>query len=245
MPNVRDLRDDPLKVLKKGKPTLTPWLCEVLLTEADTDARRNAAEALRDLGDRRSVDPLLRAAQADAAGWVRDAAIRALERFVDDAKVEAMFRQMAAQAGDEGARDLALQVLRSCRPEGDAAGRAAEFGALLQRCRTVSFAEAEELDYWLEKALSTVVHELSDADLRAVIDLPVLSAKAYGVGPWAGDGVVTHHFGRAKTAAGLELLHRWTMLPYWRRSWIARSLFALVHAAPRRPRFSHNALVEI
>ena len=208
-------------------------------------ARMLAAEALWDLGDRRSVDPLMRTAEADPHEPTRWQANITLARFADDPKVQAMFQQMATQAEDARHRELALGALRRWLPSDEAAmsSRVAGFGALLQRCRAITWDSADSAAQALETTLLLVGHRLSDDDLRAVTRLSPVTAIAESSGPGGGRGVVAKGFGRARSFAGAELLHRWTLHPYWQWPWFRRLPYALLHGVPRRPQFSHSPLV--
>lgn len=257
MPRVQNLQKKNYeKFLRRGKPTLTPWLLNVVLSEADSKVRDHAAEGLYDLGDRRCVTPLLKAASNDPD--VPYHVLLTLARFTDDERIQEVW-ELAARHKNKHFRE---ELARSCAyaglpsPLGDVVYGSlvvdktqarpvvedSDFSTILARCQTSTlYEDAQHAESWLERMLKTSGRELSDDNLHAVIDLKPYTEWRYTGGKY-GDAKprpIKVSFQSAKRMAGFELLHRWTLLPYWQRPWFIRWLYAAIGAKPRRPPFTH------
>jgi HEAT repeat protein len=87
--------------------------------DRDSDARKEAAEALGKIGDARAVDPLVAGLKHHDSA-VRDAAAEALEKIGDARAVESL-KQYRAKLAKQQEQDRARLVLKCPRLDGRAA----------------------------------------------------------------------------------------------------------------------------
>lgn len=224
-------------LILRGTPASTPRVCAILLQHPSASWRSKAAEVLSFIGDERCVLPLMQAAETDTEERVQIEAIESLARFGDQQTVRAVLRRLAAKSDNSRVRGAAQNALYRWRHL--KSPLVTPISSLIEKCANTL--EASDAAVALAERLSNHAREMSNADLQAILTLKpkeftYWDPQTHVLGGSPHRVTSIYDFEEAKRIAGLELLHRWTLHPYWQWGWLKRFAYVLRHGSkPARP----------